>query len=49
MTVMVPASREVERLIGKRIRVVTTEFDGYGEILSVLNYGDGDLAELELE
>ena len=48
MTITVPASREVKRLIGRRIRVVTAEFEGYGTVVSVMNYGDGGFAELEL-
>ena len=48
MTITVPASREVERLIGRRIPVSLPDFEGFGTVTSVMNYGGGDFAELEL-
>ena len=35
-------SPEVHRLLGKRIRVVTNDFDGYGEVIEVQGFKTPD-------
>jgi hypothetical protein len=45
MKIIVPACPKVQRLLGLRIRVDS----GYGEVLTVGNFGDGTVAEVEVE
>jgi len=49
MKIVVPAKREVVRLLGKLVRVQTNEFDGYGRVLSVDSDGEVELAVVECE
>ena len=47
--ICVPSSREVCRLLAKRIRVQYEGIDGYGRVLDVTSDGDISLATIEIE
>jgi len=46
-TIIVPARYAVIRLLGKKVRIQTPEFNGYGVVMAVDNDGDQETATIE--
>jgi hypothetical protein len=43
--ISVRACPKVQRLLGRRIRVRTPEYDGYGEVTCVMGHTDAQISE----